>query len=282
MSAFEITPAFLESPQGRIFVIHRIPHNSRHRGGVVLVPPFAEEMNRSRRMLTLVAEALAEAGYHTVLPDLYGTGESDGEFAGANWHGWVEQLACCVDSLQRDHGVERYSLVAVRAGALLVADYLRRPVERPERLVLWQPVIEGDACLSQFLRLRLAADMLSGERDKETPSSLRQRLAADDVVEVAGYALSRSISDGLASASLRQIESESLPPLCWIDLVSSEEQPAPLVNRNLVTALRDAGRDVCYTTCIGQPFWSSIDTLENSEVVARTVAFLRGEGDGRE
>lgn len=282
MSAFELTPAFLESPQGRIFVIHRIPLHSRRRGGVVLVPPFAEEMNRSRRMLTLVAEALAEAGYHTVLPDLYGTGDSDGEFAEASWHGWVEQLACCVDMLRHDHGVESYSLVAIRAGALLAADYLRRPVQRPERLVLWQPVIDGDAYLSQFLRLRLAAEMLSGEREKGTLSSLRQQLAAGHVVEVAGYALTRAICDGLSSASLKQIESESLPPISWIDLVSSKEQPAPVVSRHLVAALREAGTEVCYTACVGQPFWSSIETLENSEVVAQTVVFFQGEGDGRE
>lgn len=279
MSAFDITPLFLESPQGRIFVIHRTPQASDVHSGVVLVPPFAEEMNRSRRMLTLLAEALADAGYHTVLPDFFGTGDSEGEFVEASWSGWLDQLACCVESLQRDYGIERYSLVAVRAGALVAADYLRRAVNMPERLVLWQPVIDGGAYLSQFLRLRLAADMLSEEKNRETLSSMKQQLEAGQTIEVAGYALTSAISDGLSSSSLKQIPPEHLPPTCWIDLVSSEGQVSPQANRKLVDAFAEVGGKICYTVCTGLPFWNSVETVENSEIIAKTAIFLRGDGD---
>lgn len=249
------------------------------RGGVVLIPPFAEEMNQSRRMLTLLAEALAEAGYHTALPDFFGTGDSEGEFADASWSGWLDQLTCCVESLRRDYGVERYSLVAVRAGALLAADYLRCAKKIPEKLVLWQPVIDGSGYLSQFLRLRLAADMLSGDKDKETLTAMKQQLALGQTVEVAGYALTSAISEGLSRASLKQLPPECLPPTYWIDLVSNDKNVSPQVNRRLVEEFTDAGNKVYYSVNTGLPFWNSVVTLENKALVKNTVSFFQDNSD---
>lgn len=284
MSAFDLIPLFLESPQGRIFVVHRVPRAENLRHGVVIIPPFAEEMNQSRRMVTLLVEALAEAGYHAMVFDLFGTGDSAGEFAEASWSGWLEQLTCCVESLRRDYGIERYSLVALRAGALLAADYLNNldsSANRPERLLLWQPAIDGDLHLTQFLRLRVAADMLNGKRDRELVSAMRQQLEAGETVEVAGYGLTPAVSGGLSSASLKKLTPDHLPVTCWIDLVAGDGQVSPAVNRTLVEALQNGGAKIDYTTVVGRPFWNSVETVENHKLVSMTVAWLRGEADGR-
>jgi len=265
---------FIDSPQGRIFVIHRTPCAFKAHSGVVLVPPFAEEMNQSRRMLTLLAEALAASGYHAVLPDFYGTGESEGEFAEASWNGWLEQLDCCIANMQNDYGVNRYSLLGVRAGALLVADYLRKPGSKPEKLVLWQPVVDGAVYLKQFLRLRLAADMFAGSQE-ENSHALMQMLTAGEVVEVAGYALTSAVADGLSSSSLKNIEPDSLPATYWIDLVANEGQLPLLSHRNLADIWREANVMVQHQTTAGEPFWNSVGIVENRDLVTKTVNFLK-------
>ncbi len=267
---------FIDSPQGRIFVIHRAPHSFKAHSGVVLIPPFAEEMNQSRRMLTLLAEALAASGYHVILPDFYGTGESEGEFAEASWSGWLEQLECCITSMQNDYGVNRYVLLGMRTGALLVADYLQKSRSKPEKLVLWQPVVDGALYLKQFLRLRLAADMLADSQG-ENSHALMQLLAAGEVVEVAGYALTSAVTDGLSSSSLKNIDPKSLPATYWIDLVASEGQLPPLPHRNLAEIWHEANVTIQYQTTIGAPFWNSVDIVENHDLVAKTVAFFKGD-----
>jgi len=267
---------FIDSPQGRIFVIHRTPHAFKAHSGVVLVPPFAEEMNQCRRMLTLLAEALAASGYHVVLPDFYGTGDSEGEFVEASWRGWLEQLNCTVATVQNDYGIDRYSLLGVRAGTLLVADYLQKSRSKPDKLVLWQPVVDGAVYLKQFLRLRLASDMLAGSKEEDS-HSMMQLLSAGEVVEVAGYALTSAVADGLSSSSLKNIEPDSLPATCWIDLVASEGLLPPLPHRNLTETWREANVAMQHQIVIGEPFWNSVGIVENHDVVAKTVNFLKGD-----
>ena len=275
MTTFNVTPVFLDSPQGRIFVIHRHPCSLRARQGVVLVPPFAEEMNRSRRMLVLLAEALARCGYHAVLPDFYGTGDSEGEFSEASWHGWLDQLNCCVASMQNEYGVGSYSLVGLRTGALLATDYLKQFNACPDKLVLWQPVVDGEVYLKQFLRLRLASSMLAGEEGENT-QALVKSLADGEVVEVAGYALTSKVADGLSSSALKSVVPGRLPETCWVDLTASNEVPPPLLNRNLVDAWNKSGARVQHLAITGDSFWNSAEVIVNSGLVTQTVNFIRG------
>ena len=280
MTDFDIAPAFLDSPQGRIFVIHRYPHAQHVRQGVVLIPPFAEEMNCSRRMLTLLAEALAVNGCHVVLPDFFGTGDSEGEFSEASWCGWLEQLGCCVEDLQTTYAIEHYSVVAVRAGALLAADYIEQSHHKPEKLVLWQPAVDGAAYLSQFLRLRLVSDMLSGGKDQNSVSSLKKELVAGEMVEVAGYALTSAVSDGLSKAALKHIPHGCFPSTCWLECMASEGQESPPVTRTLLQELKVAGIDVQHAVTIGAPFWNTAEIVENHDMIIKTLGFICGDSRG--
>lgn len=227
-------------------------------------------------MLTLLADALGEGGHHVMLPDFYGTGDSEGEFSEASWSGWLEQLICCIASMQSDYEISRYSLVALRTGALLVADCLQRLPASLEKLVFWQPVIDGDVYLNQFLRIRLASNMLAGD-EKVNTQSLKQLLADGDVVEVAGYALTSAVADGLSKSSLKRIDASSLPETYWIDLVAREGVAPPLPNRNLIETWDEAEVNVQYRAVAGESFWNSAEIVENHELVTKTVDFLKVE-----
>ena len=91
---------FLETAHGRIFCMHFPARGAAPLGAVVVAPPFAEEMNKCRRMWTLLAAQLETAGIGTLIPDLHGTGESDGDFAAARWNAliWTEPTCWIFDS----------------------------------------------------------------------------------------------------------------------------------------------------------------------------------------
>jgi len=190
---------YLDTPAGQCLCLHHAPpKDSLVHGTVVYVPPFAEEMTKSRRMAALQAQALARAGYAVLQLDLYGTGDSAGDFADANWNAWLQDLARACDWLGEHYpGQERW-LWGLRTGCLLAAAAAAGQAE-PVHLLLWQPVFSGKQFLQQFLRLKSAGDMLTGESRGENP---REQLARGEPVEVAGYTLSPALAAGLEQAEL--------------------------------------------------------------------------------
>ena len=126
---------FLPGSQGAIFAIYHPPASGViERGGVLYAPPFAEEMNKARRMAALQARRLAAAGFGVLIPDLYGCGDSGGDFAEARWDIWRDDLSRCRDWL-RGRGHHRLVLWGLRLGALLAAELHRRVYQASRRCV---------------------------------------------------------------------------------------------------------------------------------------------------
>src|SRR5258705_12027441 len=75
-----LRPEVIEGRSGRLLSIVHAPGAAPAAGAIVVAPPFAEEMNNARRMITLFAQAPAERGIVTVGPDLPGTDADDGKF----------------------------------------------------------------------------------------------------------------------------------------------------------------------------------------------------------
>ena len=91
-AAIQIQPFFLESPRGPLFCLFLFPSEKPPVEGVLYLPPFAEEMHKSRRMAALQARALARAGYAVLQLDLSGCGDSAGDFGDATWDAWRDDI----------------------------------------------------------------------------------------------------------------------------------------------------------------------------------------------
>src|SRR5262245_5413710 len=98
-----LRPYFSDGASGRVFSLFvGPPAHVLRRGGVLFVPPFAEEMNKSRRQVMLAARALAAAGFGVLLSDLYGTGDSGGEFADGRVAAWRSDLLSGAGALEQE------------------------------------------------------------------------------------------------------------------------------------------------------------------------------------
>jgi exosortase A-associated hydrolase 2 len=218
-------------------------------------------MNKSRRMVTLLAERLCASGVGTFVFDLYGTGDSAGDFADATWAGWKDDLRRAVGWLL-DYGVERVILLGLRLGALLASDTLDALPKRPTRLIFWQPVANAELFLSQFLRIRLAASLTSQSVRRETTSDLRARWLTGKNVEVGGYEVSAQLAGALDDLRLPGLLSADAPPVSWFDLAPQSDKSSPAVQR-VLDELHRNGVTVEARVVIGQPFWA----LQEIEVV---------------
>lgn len=266
MPAFEAL--FTDGPAGRLFVVHHPPAEAGAQC-VVIVPPFAEEMNKCRRQVALTARALRERGVATLIGDLSGTGDSDGAFGEATVERWCDDLDAIV-AVARERGYRDITLLSLRAGALLTAAWLARGSLDPRGIVLWQPVVQGKLYVNQFLRLRTAAGMMAGGKG-ESVTALRERLAGGEAVEVAGYRLSPALIAGLDALNLASLVTRA--PVHWITIGSGQSELGP-ANRRAADALVAAGTTLTCHGAVGEPFWSTVEIATAPEAIERTAAIV--------
>jgi len=250
-----LRPFFLDGPAGPLFAVYHPPHTDvEPKGHVLWVPPFAEEMNLSRRMAAMQADHLAAAGVGVLRIDLFGTGDSAGDFGDARWDIWCGDIDAGLDWLEKIEGGPA-ALWGLRLGGLLAMAVGRTRPNRTPLIVMWQPVARGSHMLTQFLRLRIAAEM--GDKSRtDTTASLRERLAAGESVEIAGYNLAPELATAIEGADL---ESLSPPRGChvhWLEVASDPNKPlSPAAER---IADRWSSDDIRVSTRVvgGEPFWS--------------------------
>lgn len=250
------------------------------RGLIVYVHPFAEELNKTRRMAALQARALAQAGYGVLQIDLLGCGDSSGDFADARWDAWI------ADILQASQWLDRHAanaqtprwLWSLRGGCLLAADAVRA-MAKPCHLLLWQPsYASGALLLQQFLRLQLAADLLASaeQRNKGAMDALRQRLAAGETLDIAGYRLAPELASAIDRVRLDPPPPApgTLPRLCILEASShTPAEPSPLALRTQAT-WQAAGWRTRVQAATGPAFWQSSEIEEAPALLTATLTLL--------
>lgn len=277
-------PFFLDrsaGAAGRLFAMLHWPAGPV-RGLVVHAHAFAEEMNKSRRMVALQAHALAAAGHAVLVPDLFGCGDSEGDFSQATWDGWVEDLAFACRWLRQhaddaaaasnrgaalEPGAPPLAIWGHRAGALLATQVAAR-LGDVAHLLLWQPATAGKAVLQQFLRLATVGDLLGGQAAAGT-AALRQRLLGGETVEVVGYGLNPALGIGLEAARLEP--APGVRRLTWIECSPRDDATlAPAASATL-GAWRSAGCDVQAQAVQGPAFWQTTEIEDAPALLQATL-----------
>jgi exosortase A-associated hydrolase 2 len=247
---------------------------------VVYAPPFAEEMNKSRRMAAWQSRVLAAQGCAVLQMDLLGCGDSGGDFADASWEAWVDDIRfACHLALQRfdeqwpQAPAPSLWLWGLRAGCLLAAEAACHETDL-WNLLLWQPQAQGKQVLQQFLRLKAASAM--GESDGgQALKQARADLAAGQVVDVAGYPLPPGVALGLEQARLQVPKANRR--VVWLEL-SLREEPALLpASAPVLDALRAAGHAVTAEVVAGPAFWSTLEIEDAPALVQASAKHLRVE-----
>lgn len=259
---------FLPAAIGQRHCIYH-PVQDGARAALLYVAPFGEEMNRTRRAAALAARALAAHGCAVLQIDLYGTGDSDGEFGDARWEAWKEDLALGHAWLADRTGVP-VGLWGVRLGALLALDYARATVLPVARFVLWQPVLRGTAYLNQLLRLRLASEILAG--GKADSKALRAALRVE-AQEIGGYLLAPELA-----AAIDSLDASALPPpaapLHWLEVVADAQRGAPAPARQQTWAWGAQGAKVQLQAVQDATCWNTQEVAECPALRAATLDLL--------
>jgi exosortase A-associated hydrolase 2 len=241
-------------------------------GSAVYIHPFAEEMNKSRRMAALQARALSDAGISVLQIDLMGCGDSAGDFGDATWEGWVGDVVAALRWMRSRSGFAPL-LWGLRSGCLLATAAAR--IEPVPDLVFWQPVISGRQHLQQFLRLRVAGQLVGRSGAERTGTAeLRASLEEGATLEIAGYALPPALALGLEAADLAPPAASAR--VAWFEVSSSDPPELSPAGRQRVAAWEAAGHRVTSVAVAGLAFWQTQEISECPALIDTTAATVRG------
>lgn len=258
----------LPATRGERFCIFH-PAAGVPRGGFVYLHPFCEEMNKSRRMAALQSRMLAANGFAVLQIDLFGCGDSSGDFGDARWEIWRHDVALGVEWL-RQRVPAPIHLWGLRLGALLALDFAVACDEPFGGFLLWQPVTSGESFLTQFLRLRVATGMISGEAAKTSTQKLRNELRAGAALEIAGYDLAPELAYALEHLKLGELAPHGTP-VRWFEVVPEAGRPLSPASRTVSDMWTARGVEVNVRTVTGEPFWNTVEIAECSELLAETT-----------
>jgi exosortase A-associated hydrolase 2 len=270
----EAQPFFFDGSRGRLFCVsYESAAVVPPRGAVLFLPPFAEELNKARRMIALQARELARLGYPVLVPDMYGTGDSAGDFAEADWTTWVQDLMLLRGWLEARHGCKQ-SLWSLRTGALLGAALTGAGATAPDTWILWSPVLRGQQFLTQFLRLRLAAELAGGRAAGLDSQALRKQLQAGGSIEIAGYELTAGLAAALDASELSAEALARASRVGWFEVGGGAEPSLPPPAARILDALRSRGGAPHAGVVSGEAFWTTPETTVVPGLLRATTEFV--------
>lgn len=263
--------SFLQVTGGQRLCAWHAPRGVKAQGAVLYLHPFAEEMNKCRRMAAMQSRALAAAGFGVLQIDLLGCGDSSGDFGDATWQAWLDDAAAGVDELLRRCGDAPLWLWGARAGALL-ACAARSGRASEARLLLWQPALQGRGVLQQFLRLKAAADMANG--GKGVVEGLRRKLSEGQPVEVAGYVLHPAMAAGLEAANLAAPANAPSMAIC-LEVSSRDEPRLGPATQTQLDVWRSQGWHVDARAVRGPAFWQTVEMEDAPDLIDATTRAMQ-------
>lgn len=277
-------PLFLDGDGGRVFGLYHPPapdienKGGEDRGDILFLPPFAEELNRSRHMIARQARALAAQGKGVFILDLYGTGDSAGRFEEADWDLWLKNIKSATDWLS-SRGRTTIDVWAMRTGALLAADAIHQNIIAPLKLILWMPVGNGDTFISQFLRIRMAAALGDGARKPETTQSLRDRLRQGEIIEIGGYGLNGKLAEAISGQRLGNLRPPAATAIHWLDMAAGDPPALSPAAVKTIDGWKSQGVKATGLAVSGPPFWTLQEPEWADDLITATTEAAIGTTD---
>jgi hypothetical protein len=141
-------------------------------------------------------------------------------------------------------------------------------------LLLWQPVVSGRIHLTQFLRVKLASDVVAGGGAGEGTRALRETLQSGQAIEVAGYALSPTLARALDDVAFAC--PEHVTSVVWLEVGGGNAPSLAPASRDAVEALRGPGRRVEAQAVGGASFWQTVEIEHAPALIDATVSAMTG------
>lgn len=236
-------------------------------------------MNKTRHMVALQAKAFSDLGYGVFQIDLFGCGDSCGEFKESRWEIWKQDILCALKWIMTNTPSKQVNLWGLRLGALLILDFIRdyKSDFTVKNIVLWQPVLDGHAYLTQFLRMNLVKNLhLNGHQNRGSVNQLRKLSHFGKLLEIAGYELAPELIDTIDNLKLNEMLVTEIE-VHWFDIVSDLAQPITPAKRKIMDAWDSVNGNLHVHSVVGPAFWATQEITECPNLLSATTKIFTNQ-----
>lgn len=193
------TPLFFDQGNYRLFGVLHEPEVNGDGQAFVFCHPFAEEKLWAHRVYVSFARQLASRGVTVFRFDYTGYGDSEGTFLLGTIKQQVSDTLRATEFVkEKCPGVTRVGFLGLRLGASL-ALMVARELQESGPLILWDPVIDGESFIQDFLRSSLATQLAVYGEVRENRDKLIEKLRQGELVNVDGYDLNLDVYEQIAA-----------------------------------------------------------------------------------
>ena len=125
---------------------------------VLLCHPMGNEQIFAYRTMRLLAARLAQAGFHVLRFDYFGTGDSYGDTGEGDLASWCGDIETAIEELKEITNAATVNLVGLRLGANLSARVAAHRQNDINKLILWEPLAADELAVAGFGRPAIRAD----------------------------------------------------------------------------------------------------------------------------
>lgn len=244
---------FFGSGARRLFGVYEPSRLARAKPqAALLCNPWGSEYLHAHKSMRQLAMRLAEAGVDTLRFDYFATGDSAGADGEGSLEDWRKDILTAADELKSLSGATRLSLVGLRLGATLAAQASLGMRRSMDKLVLWDPVTDGDAYIDELYAVCHAQPIA-------VKGPIARSADAGGGFDILGFPLTRRMHDDLNGMSMQAIAAEIPCKICTV--VSAGEASVQRVRSALIPAA-----DAVVEQMDGLPIWFE-DWPRNSGVV---------------
>ena len=227
---------------------------------ILLCNPFGQEAIRSHRLIRLLAERLARVGFSVLRFDYYATGDSPGADEEADIDGWIGDVLSAHAELERLSGNSSCAWLGLRLGGAIALQASSKIAHALDKIVLWDPVVDGEGYLDEIGKAHIEAIKLSYGARFSTDEKFRQVVIAESRTEAMGFPLTKRLRDQIAAfsaASLTVINASCIN-------IFSGNLPEPSVE--FLRALKIRGINCEFTSVTTEVNWAANEMMNSTLV----------------
>lgn len=262
-----MNPLYFGESKRPLFGLYQAPvAKAARRSGFVLSPAVGHEYLPAWPAFRQLALSLQVAGHHVLRFDFTGQGDSSGANEEGTLEVWRRDLELAVSELKDLAGLDRVGVIGLRLGASIA---LQAAAEGGgiDRLILWEPVIDGPAFVRELKTTRAAY------LDRVLPRPKRA-IQNGPALDVMGFVVTDELQASLEGLNLLQLSRRPAPHLTLV-----LREPTDLA-RALGQHLGKLGSQVTERVVESPALWAKHTGLGEARVPVDLIRSLVEEAGG--
>lgn len=253
------TPFFFQGIGYNLFGVLHLPKQKIKNTAFLFCHPFGEEKLWTHLIYVNFARELAHRGYPVLRFDYMGNGDSDGNFKDSSVETNLSDIHCALQVLREKVGSSSWlGLIGLRFGATLAA-LAAENESGINRLVLWEPIVNGAQYMQELLRINLTSQMAIYKEIRENREALVQAMKEGQTANVDGYEITWEMFEQVSSINLLD-RLKQAQPNCLIVQISPRQQEF----KKDLSLLNSRYQNGHALITMEEPFWKEIRAFYSS------------------